>query len=84
VHGVPQAAVRKLIETDFYRRNLRMLAHQMRRVRTIARAKSRVVDYFRRRPNLGHMFWADGNRAENPADVIIQPNFDNSPFSQPA
>jgi anaerobic magnesium-protoporphyrin IX monomethyl ester cyclase len=84
VHGFPKAVILSLIETDMYRRNVRGFAHQMRRVRTVARLKGRLVDYFAGRPNLVHQFWADTNRGEVPAGVVQQPNFDSSPFSQPA
>ena len=36
-----------------------------------------------RRPNLLYQFWADTNRDEVPTHAVMQPNFDNSPFSQP-
>jgi len=83
VHGFPRAFIRGLMKTDAFRRNIRTFARQMRRVRTIARAKGRLVDYVARRPNLVYQFWADTNRAEMPAEAVLQANFDNSPFSQP-
>jgi radical SAM superfamily enzyme YgiQ (UPF0313 family) len=83
VHGLPKAFILRLLDTDLYRRNVRRFARQMRRLRTAARAKGRVVDFLARRPNLIYQFWADTNRAEMPVDAVIQPNFDSSPFSQP-
>jgi anaerobic magnesium-protoporphyrin IX monomethyl ester cyclase len=83
VHGFPKSVILPLIQTDFFRRNVRQFARQVRRVRTVARAKNRVADFLARRPNLLHQFWADTNRDEIPAGVVLQPNFDNSPFSQP-
>lgn len=83
VHGFPKAFITSLIKTDYFRNNVRGFAHQMRRIRKVARAKSRVVDYLAGRPNLVYQFWADTNRAEMPAGTVLQPNFDSSPFSQP-
>lgn len=84
VHGVPKSVILPLIETDYYRRNIRSLAQQVRRLRKVARMKGRFVDYLSGRPNLVHQFWADSNRAEVPLGTVLQPNIDNSPFSQPA
>ena len=83
VHGFPHGFIRQLMETDFYRRNIRGLTRQMRRVRKVARAKGRLVDRLARRPNLLQQFFDDSNRDEVPAGGTVQPNFDNSPFSQP-
>jgi len=83
VHGFPKAFILRAMHTESFRRNLRSLAHQMRRIRILARAKGRLIDYLARRPNLVYQFFADANRVEEPIDVVIQPNFDNSPFSQP-
>ncbi|MCK6556416.1 B12-binding domain-containing radical SAM protein [Candidatus Binatia bacterium] len=81
VHGFPKATILPLMRTAYYRQNLRFLAHQMRRVRTIAYAKTRVVDYLARRPNLAYQFWADGARVETPIEVAAAPAFEYSPAS---
>jgi anaerobic magnesium-protoporphyrin IX monomethyl ester cyclase len=81
VHGFPKLLILRLMNTDGFRRHIRLIAHQMRRLHTIARAKGRVVDFVARRPNLLYEFWADANRGDVPADIVLQPNFDSSPLS---
>jgi hypothetical protein len=72
------------MQTDYFRRNIRSIAHQMRRLATVARYKGRFVDFLARRPNLLYEFWADANRGDVPADIVVRPNFDNSPMTAPS
>ncbi len=83
VHGFPKPFILRAMQTSYFRRNIRSIAHQMRRLSTVARYKGRFVDFLARRPNLLYEFWADANRGDVPSSVVIQPNFDNSPLSMP-
>ena len=83
VHGAPRALIFRLMESAVFRTHIRQFARVMRRVRTLARVKGRVVDALVRRPNLLYQFWRDANRHDTPFDVVVQPNFDNSPLAAP-
>jgi hypothetical protein len=83
VHGFPRSLILWLLDTGTLRRHGRLFAKIMRRLRVMARWKSRIVDAIVGRPNLLHHYFANLNRCETPVSVVIHPNFDNSPFSTP-
>jgi hypothetical protein len=83
LHGFPRALIFRLMDSELLRKHVYQFARVMRRVRKLARWKSRIVDAVIGRPNLLYQYFADANRQERQIDAVIQPNFDNSPFSMP-
>jgi anaerobic magnesium-protoporphyrin IX monomethyl ester cyclase len=83
VHGVPRRVIFRLLDSALFKDNIHAFARLMRRVRAAARFKVRVTDALAGRPNLLRQYHENTNRDAVPLPAVIQPNFDNSPFSQP-
>ena len=85
VFGVPVPVIKRLLRSPAYYRRIKDIAWFLRQVRTVRASKLRVQDALHRRPNLLQEMWANTNRdqASRTDLTIMQPNFDNSPFSQP-
>jgi radical SAM superfamily enzyme YgiQ (UPF0313 family) len=83
VHGVPGWLIARLMKGNLVRRHIRQFARLMRRVRALARWKTRQVDRLVGRPNLLEQYFLDTNRDDTPAEPVVHPNFDQSPLSVP-
>ncbi len=82
VHGFPKAAIIRFVRAKSAERHVYRAAAGMRRLRDAARFKMRLVDRWVGRPNLMRQFYENTVRDTSPGSAVIQPNFDNSPFSQ--
>jgi radical SAM superfamily enzyme YgiQ (UPF0313 family) len=83
VHGFPRALILRLVDSPAFTKNIHFFARIMRQVRELSRRKSRLLDRFAGRVNLPELFVINTNRDPTSPGDYTQPNFDNSPFSQP-
>jgi hypothetical protein len=83
VHGIPKSAILRFVRSRSSLRHVYRAASMMRRLRDASRLKIRLTDQLRGRPNLLRQFQENTVRDHAPGSATIQPNFDNSPFSQP-
>src|SRR5207248_9358608 len=83
VHGVPRAVIFRLLDSPAFTRNHLRFAQLARQLRQVSRWKTAVGDRLARRPNLLRQYFENTNRDQACGDALIQPNFDNSPFSRP-
>jgi hypothetical protein len=83
VHGFPRWFVYGLLRSDLLPRHIHRFVALMRRVCAAARLKGRAVNWLRRRPDLFQQLWMNTNRKGSTAELVVQPNFDNSPLSIP-
>lgn len=83
VHGVPRAVIFKLLDSPAFTRNVHRFARLARQLRQVARWKTAVGDRLAGRPNLLRQYFENTNRDQASGEDLIQPNFDNSPFSRP-
>ena len=83
VHGIPKSVIMRFVRSKRTEAHVYRAASMMRALRDAARMKMRLVDRMRGRPNLARQFYENTVRDTSPGSAVIQPNFDNSPFSQP-
>jgi radical SAM superfamily enzyme YgiQ (UPF0313 family) len=83
VHGFPAPIIHRLRRSGLMRDNIHAFIRLMRAVRVTARGKTRALNWLFGRPDLFHQHWRNANRETSAAELVIQPNFDNSPMSSP-
>lgn len=83
VHGFPRSLINRLLDSPAFTKNIYVFARLMRQVREFSRHKARLLDRFAGRINLPDLFVINTNRDPSSPGEYTQPNFDNSPFSQP-
>lgn len=83
VHGLPRWVIFRLLDSALFKDHIYAFARLMRQVRAASRFKMRLTDALAGRPNLLRLYQENTNRDVARPRSVIQPNFDNSPFSQP-
>ena len=83
VHGFPAALIHRLRRSRLMRDHIDKFVRLMRAVRVTARAKTRAMHSLRGQPDLFQQHWLNANREASAAELVIQPNFDNSPMTTP-